>query len=464
MSIVPETKPILQGPPALKSRALLEEPTLAYASYALIVLMVCYTLSFVDRQVLSLLVGPMKRDLAISDTEVGLLQGLAFALFYTTLGLPMGRVADTRSRRLLICVGVLLWSVMTVLCAAANSFWSLFFARMGVGVGEAALAPAAFSLITDYFSKAQLGRALSVYSMGIFIGSGLALLVGGSVVQATLRMPAVDLPLLGLVASWRLTFLFVGAPGLVVALWMATVREPARRGLLRTHDGRAATPTLRAVIEQIRVRWQSVLGISLAMVFQSTCTYGLTAWTPAFFQRVHGWTAAEIGRALGLLLICFGCLGMYVGGALTDYWRRRGMAEAPMRVGVISAVGTGVLLVAALLASSPTLTLALFAPALVFLGLPMGVSYAALQWILPNQVRGQVSALFLLVLNLGGITMGPLLPAAIGDYIFHSERMIGVSLAISIGLAATAQLLAWLLTVRPYRRHSAEMDAIIQRP
>ena len=445
-----------------KSQLPSDETTLSYASYALIVLMVCYALSFVDRQVLSLLVAPMKRDLALSDTRVGLLQGLAFALFYTTLGIPIGRIADTRSRRILITVGVLVWSVMTVLCASANSFRSLFFARMGVGVGEATLAPAAFSLIADYFSKNRLGRALSVYSMGIFIGSGLALLVGGSVVQATMRLPSVALPLLGSVASWRLTFLLVGAPGLLVALWVSTIREPARRNLLRTEDGRAAKPTLGAVIAQVRVRWQSVMGISLAMVFQSTCTYGLTAWTPAFLQRVHGWTAGEVGRALGLLLVGFGCLGMYIGGALTDYWRRRGVAEAPMRVGVIGAIGTGVLFVAALTASSPAVTLALFAPALVCLGLPMGVSYAALQWILPNQVRGQVSAFFLLILNLGGITLGPLLPAAISDYWFHSERMIGVSLAISIALASLGQLITFHFASQPYRRHSEAVDALAQ--
>jgi len=205
------------------------EPTLGYASYALFVLMICYTLSFIDRQILSLLVGPIKRDLGISDTRVGLLQGLAFALFYGTLGIPIGKLADTRARTRLISIGVLLWSLMTALCAGALSFWSLFLARMGVGVGEASLAPGAFSLVTDFFSKERLARALSVYSMGIFIGSGLALLVGGSVVQATARMPAVDVPMLGRLASWRLTFLLVAAPGLIVAAWVATVREPARR-------------------------------------------------------------------------------------------------------------------------------------------------------------------------------------------------------------------------------------------
>src|SRR6266851_3833712 len=209
------------------------EPSLRYAWYVIFILMVCYTLSFVDRQILSLLVGPMKRDLAISDTRIGLLQGLAFALFYGLMGLPLGRLADTRNRRNVIIVGVVLWSFLTGACSAARSFWSLFLARMGVGVGEATLSPSAFSLITDYFPKEKLGLALSVYSMGIFIGSGLALIAGGSVVDAVTRIPAVTLPFLGAVAPWRFTFLIVGAPGLAIALLLFSVREPVRRQLMR---------------------------------------------------------------------------------------------------------------------------------------------------------------------------------------------------------------------------------------
>jgi MFS family permease len=435
-------------------------PSLGYASYVLFVLMICYTLSFIDRQILSLLVGPIKRDLGLSDTRVGLLQGLAFALFYGSLGIPIGKIADTRRRTTLITIGVLFWSVMTTLCAGARSFGSLFLARMGVGVGEATLAPGAFSLITDYFSKDRLARALSVYSMGIFIGSGLALLVGGTVVQATARMPAVDLPILGVVASWRLTFLLVGVPGLLVAAWVATVREPMRRNVLRTADGRTATLTFGDVFQQVLVRWQSVIGISVGMVFQSSCTYGLTAWMPTFLQRVHGWSPAEVGRTLGLLIVCFGCLGMYVGGALTDRWRKNGVRDAPLRVGVISAIGAGIFLVLSLTASSVTVTLILLAPGLIFLGLPMGVSYAALQWILPNQVRGQISAFFLLILNLGGLTLGPLFPALVSDYVFRSEQKIGVALAISIGLCSIVMLVTFLLTCRPYRAHSAAMDTL----
>lgn len=443
---------------------LASEPSVGYARYVLFVLLVCYTLSFIDRQILSLLVGSIKRDLAISDTRIGLLQGLAFGLFYTFLGLPLGRLADTRNRRNLITIGVLFWSLMTALCSGARSFTTLFLARMGVGVGEATLAPGAFSLITDSFPKERLGRALSVYSMGIFIGSGLALIVGGAVVDFTVHMPAVTLPVLGLMASWRLTFLIVGIPGLLVALWVYSIREPLRKNVLRSSDGSAARLSFSQVAEQIRMRWQSIAGISLAMIFQSMCTYGLTAWAPAFFQRIHHWSAGQTGRSLGLIILTCGCLGMYAGGALADRWKKHGILEAPLRVGVISGIGVLLLFPIALTAANPYVTLALLAPGLFCLGLPMGVSYAALQWILPNQVRGQVSALFLLIFNLGGLTLGPLLPAVLNDYLFHSEQAIGTSLAISMGIGALLTVAAFRMLYAPYRRHSAAMDALATVP
>jgi MFS family permease len=427
------------------------ESSLWYAWYVVFILMVCYALSFVDRQILSLLVGPMKRDLALSDTRVGLLQGFAFALFYGLMGLPLGRLADTRNRRNVIIVGVVLWSFLTGACSAARSFWSLFLARMGVGVGEATLSPSAFSLISDYFPKEKLGLALSVYSMGIFIGSGLALIAGGSVVDAVTRMPAVTLPLLGTVAPWRFTFLMVGAPGLAIALLLYTVSEPIRRQVMRTPDGAPARLQIHEVVAELRLRWQSVLGISLGMVFQSMGTYAFVAWAPTFLQRVHGWSAGQSGRALGLIILVFGCLGMSVGGRLCDLWQKQGVLEAPLRVALVSAVGSGILFALAMTATRAGWTMFLAAPALFFLALPIGSSYAAVQLIFPNQARGQVSALFLLILNLGGLSLGPLLPGLLNDYVFRNEKMIGPSVAITIGVASALMLFTFRAAYRPYR-------------
>lgn len=435
------------------------EASLRYAWYVVFILMVCYALSFVDRQILSLLVGPMKRDLAISDTRIGLLQGIAFALFYSLMGLPLGRIADSRNRRNVIIVGVVLWSFLTCVCSAARSFWSLFLARMGVGVGEATLSPSAFSLISDYFPKEKLGMALSVYSMGIFIGSGLALIAGGSVVDAVTRMPAVALPLLGNVAPWRFTFLIVGAPGLAIALLLYTVREPIRRQLMLASNGAPARLQFHEVVAELRMRWKSVMGISIGMVFQSMCTFAFVAWAPTFLQRIHGWSAGQAGRALGSIILIFGCLGMSVGGRLCDYWQKKGVLEAPLRVAVVSSIGTGILFALAMTAKQADWTMVMLVPALFFLALPIGSSYAALQLIFPNQVRGQVSALFLLILNMGGLGLGPLLPGLLNDYVFRNEKMIGPSLAITISTASALMLFTFRASYRPYRIDYERMHA-----
>jgi len=424
-----------------------------YAWYVVSVLMLCYALSLIDRQILSLLVAPMKRDLHINDTRIGLLQGLSFALFYTLAGLPLGKLADVHSRRRIITAGVVAWSIMTAVCSAARSFWSLFLARMGVGVGEAALSPAALSLIADSFPRGQLGLALSVYSMGIYVGAGLAMIVGGSVVQGLSHRPEIALPLLGTVASWRAAFLVVGLPGLLVALLTLTLREPRRRALLLCPNGRALEPGFHEVLEQLRRRVRSVVGISLGMVFQAASGYAFFAWGPTFFERTYGWTVGQAGRTLGILTLTFGCLGMYVGGGLCDHWQRRGIAEGPLRVGVFSAAGTAIGFPLALLVGSATWTTVLLAPAILVLALPIGSSYAALQLIFPNQLRGQVCALFLFTLSLGGLSLGPLVPGLLTDYLFRDEKMIAFSLAVTIAAASALMWGLFLITYRPYRKH-----------
>src|SRR5262249_1933590 len=259
-------------------------------------------------------------------------------VFYTLMGLPMGRIADRYSRRNLIAVGVFFWSLMTALCAIARSFWSLFFARMGVGVGEATLGPSAFSLITDYFRKDRLGTAMSIYSMGIFFGAGLALIVVGTVISAVTTRQELTLPLVGTIASWRLTFLIVGLPGILIGLLVYTVREPLRLDLLRTTDGRTSQLTIREVIRHLNLRRESVIGVSLGLSSQAMCNYAQQAWLPTFFSRVHGWSSSRTGMILGTMVIITGCLGMYLGGRLCDHWQRRSIKEAPLKVGVVSTI------------------------------------------------------------------------------------------------------------------------------
>ena len=417
--------------------------TIDHAWYVACVLMVCNTFSFIDRQVLGLLVTPIKLELGISDTRIGLLQGLAFGLFYTLLGIPMGRLADSGNRRKLVAVGIFFWSLMTAACAGARSFSSLFLLRMGVGVGEAALSPAAFSLLSDYFPKNRLAMALSIFSMGVFFGSGLALILGGLII--------------GAIGSWRLTFLLVGLPGLLVALLALTIREPARSDLLLTASGHPSRLAPADVARQVRLRWRSVAGICFAFAAQALCNYAQQAWLPTYFVRVQGWSLRQAGVTLGVMSLITGPLGAYLGGALAARWQRRGIVEAPLRVGVLATACAGVTFTLALVLPVPEAQLIVLAPAFLFLAMPIGSAYASLQLILPNQVRGQIGAVQVFTLNLFGLILGPALPALLSDYVFRDGQTIGWSLAITVGGASLLSAILFRATFGSYRRDYALM-------
>jgi MFS family permease len=349
---------------------------------------------------------------------------------------------DSGNRRNLVSVGIFLWSLMTATCAAAHGFWALFAARMGVGVGEATLSPSAFSLLSDYFPKERLGTALSVFSMGIFFGSGLALIIGGLVI--------------GAVGSWRLTFLIVGLPGLLASLLVFTIREPERKNLL---DGKADKLSVAEVVEQVKLRWQSVAGICVGFGLQATCNYAQQAWLPTYFARVHNWQPKQAGLTLGIITLITGVLGAYAGGWLCDRWQRNGGTDAPLRVSVLASSCAGCFFVLAMAMPALRLQLALLVPAFFFLTMPIGSAYASLQLILPNQVRGQVGALQVFMTSLFGLILGPFLPGFFNDYLFRNPLMVGWSLALTVGLASLLSALLFYATWRPYRKHYAQMQA-----
>ena len=229
------------GAPVFNTQSGPPWPPGARAWYVTAILTALYTLAFIDRQVLGLVLEPIRRHLLLTDTQASLLAGSAFALFYVTLGLPLGQLADRANRRNLIAAGVLLWSLMTAACGLASSFWQLFAARVGVGIGEAALSPAALSMISDYFPPERRARPLATYTLALAIGSGLAYLVGGSISAAVAGMPDFRIPFIGHVEAWQATFITVGAPGIVFALLVLTIREPLRRGVRTSRPALTAT-------------------------------------------------------------------------------------------------------------------------------------------------------------------------------------------------------------------------------
>lgn len=432
-------------------------PPRAVAWYAVFILTVCYTLAFVDRQILAFLVGPLKADLHMSDTQIGLLQGAAFALFYTFLGLPMGMLADRMSRRNIIAWGVFFWSLMTSLSAFARSAFTLTMARMGLGLGEATLNPCAFSMVTDYFPKERLATAMSVYTMGIQIGSGLAMIVGGLVTQAVMNLPPYDVPLFGEMAPWRVSFLVVGVPGVLITLLILTMREPPRRALLRTGTAVAPPLSIPQSLRFMKERWRSIFGIAVMIGTQAMANYALLSWGPAFFERVHGWSRAQIGLMLGIITLVCGCLGLITGGRLADRWHQQGIPHGTLRVGLINLIGVGLTLPLAMLLPNPYWTIAMLVVAVFFIGLPIGTGYAALQVLLPNQTRGFVTACVLFVVNLFGLGLGAALPSLFTDFLFRDENMVGYSISLSVALACLLGATVVLLTIKPYRQHYALM-------
>jgi MFS family permease len=420
------------------------------------ILTLAYTVSFIDRQILSLLVEPIRRDLKISDTEISLLQGFAFAIFYTIMGLPIARVADVRSRRMIIAAGIFFWSVMTAACGVAKNFWQLFGARVGVGVGEAALSPPAYSIISDYFPPDRLSQAISFYSMGIYIGAGLAFVVGGAVIHLVEVAGVTTLPLLGELFPWQITFLTVALPGLVVVALMMTVREPVRRGLAAVKGPVAqetprATPSLAQVATFVKDRWKVLSSHYLGYALFALIGYANISWIPTFVIRTYGWTASQVGLIYGVLILVFGTAGVVSGGWLADRMRRRGRSDANMRVTMYAAIAITGPLIAAPLMNDPVVAMILVAPGIFLVSLPFGVAPAALQVITPNQMRAQISALYLFVANIIGLGLGPTVVALMTDYVFGYDLALRYSLAIMGGVTAPLAALTLGLGLKHYR-------------
>jgi len=400
--------------------------------YGLAILFIAYTVSFVDRTILSLLVEPIKADLYLSDTQISLLHGLAFAIFYTFLGIPIARLADQRSRKLIITTGICVWSIMTAACGLAGRFSTLFLARVGVGVGEAALSPAAYSMISDMFPKNKLGLALSLYSSGVYVGAGLAFIIGGLAVEAALQLRMPELPLIGIVDGWQVIFFIVGLPGLLVALLMLTVKEPARAKTASKDSYYGLTYIFQFIAKEPATFLLHFIGYSLLGLIFNT----FLAWAPTFFIRAYSLSAGEVGPLLGILILIFGGSGMVVGGMHTDRLRRAGNISAPFTSSRLAGICLTPICLLKTLTESINATVALFALLFFFSAFPFGAAASAIQVATPPHLRAQMSALYLFCLNLIGIGFGPTLVALITDYGFEDISKVGWSMAIVGGIAA----------------------------
>lgn len=391
-------------------------PTPLRAWYLVSLLTLAYVLSFVDKYLPALLIEPIKQDLGVSDTQMGLLLGPAFAILYAALGLPLGWLADRKRRTALVATGVVLWSLATAASGLARNFAQLLLARVGVGVGDAALAPGALSLISDSFPPEKRGRPVALYIGAQSLGAGLALLGGAGVLAWAGTQSALLLPWVGPLAPWQVTFLVVGVPGVLVALLLYFAGEPRRQSA--SQGGLSMQHTL----SWLRDRWQTFGGLTGLVCVMTVVAYSQN-WYPALFQRQWGWGIARYATWSGLALVLIGPLVVNLTGWWCDRSLRKGRKSAPLTAII---TGTLLLLPPGILAPlMPSGELAFLVWLLNLCGLSMVSAAApvALLAITPGEMRGQVSALFYMVIMLAGLLVGPLAVGLSNDQFFAGERL-----------------------------------------
>lgn len=424
-----------------------------YAWYATAVLMVAYAFSFLDRQILTLMVGPIKADLGISDSEFALLAGGAFGIFYTIMGLPMGWIADRFNRKWLIAVGITCWSAMTVLSGLVRTYPHLFLARIGVAVGEASLSPAVYSLMPDMFDKTRLPRAMSIYTFGLFMGAGAALIIGGWVVTWVEHSPNIVLPFIGEMRSWQTVFVIVGAPGLLVALLVATLREPVRKSMAGKLESDKVD--IRDVFRFIGKSRVMCFSLFVGAALFSILGYADT-WYPELFIRTWGWSASLAGSVNGAASLIAGPLGLIFAGWMSSHMLKRGQVDACLRLTALGALGMAIPAALMPLMPDPWLMAALIFPIKFFVGFPPVLIPAALQLIAPNRMRAQLGSVFLLTVSILGVTCGPILPAFLNDFVFKDESALRYSLTVTTVVVGPIAFVVLWLGLRQYRQRYHE--------
>jgi MFS family permease len=423
-------------------------PSTAWAWYTVAILLCAYIFSFIDRQILNLLVAPVRRDLGITDTEMSLLIGFSFALFYSVLGLPFGRLADSVSRPRLIVIGMFTWSLMTGGCGLINSYSQLFLLRMGVGVGEATLSPAAYSMISDSFPPEKRSVPFSVYTMATYVGGGFAFLLGGLLLRYFGARQMFQLPIIGLIRPWQALFIFLGISGMLFILALLTLRDPSRKGARVLEDSQGKIKVeqvpLSTVWKYFAENKTALLSLNVGMGLAALAAYGTSAWGITFLVRNHQLTASHAGILFGSAQIIAGTLGMLTAGKAVAWLAKRGYRDAYMRVAVFSCAAwlvPGILLP---LVSHMSAVVVLLYIVIFFGCMPTCLIPAAIIELVPNAMRGQATALYLLIVNLIGLGIGPTAVALVTDKVFGYDAAVRYSLLV---VTVTAYLLAEILFV-----------------
>jgi MFS family permease len=434
-------------------------PSRPYAWTVVAILIATAVLSYTDRQVLSLLVDPIRGELGISDTQVSLLLGTAFAVVYGIAGIPLGFLADRTSRRNLIFAGVLVWSCGTLACGFSHSFGQLFAARIVVGLGEAVLSPAAISLISDYFPPSRRGTAVGFFLSGIAMGIGAAILIGGGVLHLVELGVLAGTPLAGQPA-WRLVLLLIGAPGLLWSLAILAIREPARRTTEDPatradagHDPGAATRSTTTAAWR-SATWARVIPIYLVVAAASLVDNAVGAWAPTLLIREFTRNPAQVGVQLGFLLTAGFGGGVLLGGWLADRAGSRGGWSYKLGVCLISGL---LILPVSLLINAGQFNIVLLSVPLYFAlsGIVTACGFSAILDVVPNRSRGVAMAISFFLNVALGAGLGPTAVALASDHVFGANAGLGPAITLTVAGGYAVAIGALLTALSLFRNRPA---------
>lgn len=411
--------------------------------------------------VMTLLVEPIKRDLQLTDMEMSYLLGFSVSLFYVLIGIPAARLVDRHNRKHLLAASVFLWSLASAACGLAQNFWQFFAARFGIGAGESISGPLSYSLMADYFPPEKLPRAIAIYNVGFQGGTALSLLLGAVMIHLLSGMRAIHLPLLGAVREWQVVWVVTGLMGIPILLLVATIVEPKRRGFSAAAvvGMQPRKVGLRETLRYLLAHWRLYGPMFLGLCFTAMHMFGTAAWSAAFYARTYGWAPASTGLYTGLLSLVLAVPALFGAVWLNDHFRNRGHADANMRVLAIGFTASAPFMIAAPLMPSPWLALGMggIGTALMLMAAPSLNS--ALQVVTPNEIRGQITALYLFTMTAVGGGLGPTYFAFLTQYVWGDEALLRYAIATSAAISFPLAAITYWAGVKPYRRRILEMRA-----
>jgi MFS family permease len=413
-------------------------------------LTLAYIFSYIDRSILGLLVEPIKADLKLTDADIGYVSGIAFGIFYATMGLPLGWLADRVNRTRLVAGGVALWSLATAACGLSGSFWQLFASRMAVGVGEATLSPAAMSLIGDSFPPEKRGKPVALYSAALGLGAGIAGLTSAAIIAWTKGSAIIDLPLIGAVKPWQMTFIAVGLPGVFIALAFLIVREPPRQSI-GTQSNSIGT-----ALRELGGNMGAYAGVTAMVCVMTITAYSQGFFMPSGFVRAYGWSPEKFAAYNGIASLILGPLTMAFTGWLNDRMAASGIPDAPFRLARIAFLIMLPMVVLPFALGNAWATFILHVLGTVPIAMLTAAGLLSILAITPAAVRGQLVALYYVAISLSGALLGPTTVGWLSTN-FLGEAKLGWAIGATSAIYGSIPLLLLPLITRAYRAKLASV-------